>query len=85
MIEANVVIVRSNNDNNIITCKNFNFLINLIIYNHKHISKTKASTLLGGDCGCLLNISGAIKHSGKIINHMHIAEFIWQRIKNGIN
>lgn len=49
------------------------------------ISKTKASTLLGGDCGCLLNISGAIKHSGKIINHMHIAEFIWQRIKNGIN
>ena len=42
MIEANVVIVRNNNDNNIITCKNFNFLINLIIYNHKHISKTKA-------------------------------------------
>ena len=44
------------------------------------ISKTEASVLLGGDCGCLLNISGAIKHSGKIINHLHIAEFIWQRI-----
>ena len=44
------------------------------------ISKTKASVLLGGDCGCLLNISGAIKHSGKIMNHLHIAEFIWQRI-----
>ena len=44
------------------------------------ISKTEASILLGGDCGCLLNISGAIKHSGKIINHLHIAEFIWQRI-----
>ena len=43
------------------------------------ISKTKANLLLGGDCGCLLNISGAIKHSGNTINHLHIAEFIWQR------
>ena len=28
------------------------------------ISKTGANLLLGGDCGCLLNISGAMKHSG---------------------
>ncbi len=50
-----------------------------------YISKTEASILLGGDCGCLLNISGAIKHSGKIMNHLHIAEFIWQRINIGRN
>ena len=44
------------------------------------ILNTEASIVLGGDCGCLLNISGAIKYSGKKINHMHIAEFIWRRI-----
>jgi len=47
------------------------------------ISKTGASLLLGGDCGCLMNIFGAIKHSAKTINHLHIAEFIWQRISVG--
>ena len=28
------------------------------------ISKTGVNLLLGGDCGCLLNISGVMKHSG---------------------
>ena len=42
------------------------------------ISKTGANLLLGGDCGCLLNISGAMKHSGNKTAHQHIAEFIWE-------
>ena len=29
-----------------------------------YISKTGANRLLGGDCGCLLNISGAMRYSG---------------------
>ena len=45
----------------------------------KDISKTGANLLLGGDCGCLLNISGAMKHSGNKTAHQHIAEFIWER------
>ena len=43
------------------------------------ISKTGANVLLGGDCGCLLNISDAMKHSGNITAHLQIAEFIWER------
>lgn len=43
------------------------------------ISKTGANLLLGGDCGCLLNISGAMKHSGNKTAHQQIAEFIWER------
>jgi L-lactate dehydrogenase complex protein LldE len=46
------------------------------------ISKTGANRLLGGDCGCLLNISGAMKHSGNSTAHQHIAEFIWERTDN---
>ena len=46
------------------------------------ISKTGANRLLGGDCGCLLNISGAMKHSGNTTAHQHIAEFIWERTAN---
>ena len=44
------------------------------------IRQTGAKCLLGADCGCLLNISGAMKHSEIQIDHQHIAEFIWQRI-----
>ena len=44
------------------------------------IRQTGAKCLIGADCGCLLNISGAMKHSGIKTDHQHIAEFIWQRI-----
>jgi L-lactate dehydrogenase complex protein LldE len=47
-----------------------------------YIAKTGANLLLGGDCGCLLNISGAMKYSGKTTAHQHIAEFIWERTDN---
>lgn len=43
------------------------------------VSETGANLLLGGDCGCLLNISGAMKHAGVSTKHQHIAEFLWER------
>ena len=43
------------------------------------ISKTGANLLLGGDCGCLLNISGAMEHSRNKTSHQQIAEFICER------
>ena len=44
------------------------------------IKQTGAKCLIGADCGCLLNISGAMKHAGIQTDHQHIAEFIWQRV-----
>ena len=43
------------------------------------ISKIGANVLLGWGCGCLLNIPGAMEHSGNKTAHQQIAEFIWQR------
>jgi L-lactate dehydrogenase complex protein LldE len=39
-----------------------------------------ASTVVSGDCGCLMNITGAMTHLGASIAGKHLAEFIWERI-----
>ena len=44
------------------------------------IKQTGAKLLIGADCGCLFNISGAMKHAEIQTDHQHIAEFIWQRV-----
>jgi len=44
------------------------------------IRKTGAVEVLGGDCGCLMNITGAMTHRRIPITGRHIAEFIWERI-----
>ncbi len=44
------------------------------------IRNTGAGTVLGGDCGCLMNISGALRHQQVPITGQHIAQFIWERI-----
>ena len=44
------------------------------------IKQTGAKLLIGADCGCLFNISGAMKHAGIQTDNQHIAEFIWQRV-----
>jgi len=44
------------------------------------IRQTGASTLLAGDCGCLMNITGAMAHEGLAIDGRHLAEFLWERI-----
>lgn len=43
------------------------------------ISLTGASTLVAGDCGCLMNITGAMEHAGVAIAGQHLAEFLWER------
>ena len=44
------------------------------------IRNTGASTLVAGDCGCLMNIGGHMAHTGVSIAGKHLAEFIWERI-----
>ena len=44
------------------------------------ISQTGAAVVLAGDCGCLMNITGAMEKSGLPVKGQHIAEFIWERI-----
>lgn len=43
------------------------------------IRRTGASTVVAGDCGCLMNISGAMKHAGVAVDGKHLAEFLWER------
>ena len=44
------------------------------------IRQTGATRLITGDCGCLMNISGAMQHDNIRIGGLHLAEFIWERI-----
>ncbi len=43
------------------------------------IRQTGAERLLAGDCGCLMNISGAMDYQNVSIRTQHLAEFIWER------
>lgn len=43
------------------------------------VRQTGASLLLSGDCGCLMNITGAMEHQGIGLPAKHIAEFILER------
>ena len=43
------------------------------------VQQTGAERLLAGDCGCLMNISGAIDYQKVPIQSQHLAEFIWER------
>ncbi len=43
------------------------------------IVQTGAATVVAGDCGCLLNISGAMEHSGVTVAGKHLAQFLWER------
>ncbi|RST59048.1 (Fe-S)-binding protein [Siminovitchia terrae] len=42
----------------------------------EHIKETGADVLVGGDCGCLMNIGGRIKREGLPIKVMHLAEIL---------
>jgi L-lactate dehydrogenase complex protein LldE len=44
------------------------------------IVQTGASRILAGDCGCLMNISGAMEYQNVSLKGQHLAEFIWERI-----
>jgi L-lactate dehydrogenase complex protein LldE len=43
------------------------------------IKQTGAIRLLAGDCGCLMNISGAMEYQKVPVRSQHLAEFIWER------
>lgn len=43
------------------------------------IASTGATEVLSGDCGCLLNISGAMEKAGTPVRARHIAEFLMER------
>ncbi len=43
------------------------------------ISWTGAARVLAGDCGCLMNISGAMEYQQSAAKGQHLAEFIWER------
>jgi L-lactate dehydrogenase complex protein LldE len=44
------------------------------------IEQTGATRVLSGDCGCLLNIGGALEYRKIPVATQHIAEFILERI-----
>lgn len=43
------------------------------------IAQTGAARVLSGDCGCLMNIGGALEYRNIAIPAQHLAEFIWER------
>lgn len=43
------------------------------------IRQTGASRVISGDCGCLMNITGALGKQRSPITGHHIAEFLWER------
>lgn len=43
------------------------------------IQNTGASRVLSGDCGCLMNITGAMNYRNIPVKGLHIAEFLWER------
>jgi L-lactate dehydrogenase complex protein LldE len=47
------------------------------------IEGTGAAAVLSGDCGCLLNITGALEAAGKSVKGMHIAQFLRERTYGG--
>ena len=43
------------------------------------IRETGADVVVSQDCGCLMNIGGALDRAGDDIRSLHIAEFLWER------
>ncbi len=43
------------------------------------LSDSGADKVISQDCGCLMNIGGALQKQGKDLPTQHIAEFLWER------
>lgn len=43
------------------------------------LSATGAARVISQDCGCLMNIGGALEKQGRTLSTQHIAEFLWER------
>jgi L-lactate dehydrogenase complex protein LldE len=46
------------------------------------IRRTGASRVVSGDCGCLMNIGGALEKQGAKVKSQHIAEFLLERTRH---
>ena len=44
------------------------------------VSRTGAARLITGDCGCLMNINGAMENQNVPVRGQHLAEFVWERL-----
>jgi L-lactate dehydrogenase complex protein LldE len=47
------------------------------------LEETQAAEVLSGDCGCLMNINGALEKARKPMTGRHIAEFLLERTTRG--
>ena len=46
------------------------------------IEQSGADLLIGGDCGCLMNIGGHLCKRGSQLSAQHIAQFLWERTRD---
>lgn len=49
----------------------------------EHVLETGAEVLVGTDMGCLMNIGGRLRHQGKSVRVMHVAELLHEGMKGG--
>jgi len=47
----------------------------------QHVLETEAEVLVGLDMGCMMNISGNLMYQGKPIRVMHLAELLYEGVK----
>jgi L-lactate dehydrogenase complex protein LldE len=48
-----------------------------------HVMETGAEVLVGTDMGCLMNIGGRLRHQGRQIRVMHLAELLYEGMRQG--
>lgn len=46
----------------------------------EHVLETQAEVLVGLDMGCLMNIGGRLRHQGKSVRVMHLAELLYEGV-----
>jgi len=49
-----------------------------------HVLETEAEVLVGMDMGCLMNIGGHLHHRGKPVRVMHLAELLYEGVKQRV-
>ncbi|GAX89527.1 (Fe-S)-binding protein [Effusibacillus lacus] len=50
----------------------------------QHVLETKAEILCGTDMGCLMNIGGRLRYEGAPVRVMHVAEVLWEGVREGV-
>jgi L-lactate dehydrogenase complex protein LldE len=46
------------------------------------IAAAEPNMVVSGDCGCLMNITGALEYQGRSLPGQHIASFLWERVND---